>query len=164
MQGPVNQSRTVVSLDMLELSLGKNMSFLSEIFAGGASGLLEGASSIIKTMKADPLEIAKLEQAITQAKMNLELGLSQAQTKINEIEAASSDKFVSRWRPTIGWICGAAYAYTFIFQLFVTFILVVFGHPLEASQLPHIPVSELSVVLMGMLGLAGMRSYEKIYK
>jgi len=140
------------------------MSFISDIFAGGASGVLDGIAGIVKTMKADPLEIARIEQAIAQAEMTLELGLSQAQTRINEIEAASQDKFVSRWRPAIGWICAGAYAYTFVLQPLAVFLLAVTGNHIPPDQLPVIPVGELSIVLMGMLGLAGLRSYEKTHK
>ena len=140
------------------------MSFVSDIFAGGAEGLFKGVKDVVGAFRADPLEMAKLESELAKAELTLQLGLSQAQTKVNEIEAASNDKFVSRWRPAIGWICGGAYLYHFILQPFLFFLLMSAGHGLEASQLPAIPVSELSVVLMGMLGLGVMRSYEKTHK
>jgi hypothetical protein len=140
------------------------MSIISDIFSGGAEGLFKGVKDIITTFKADPLEVMKIQQAVDQAQMEFQLGLSQAQTRINEIEAASQDKFVSRWRPAIGWICGAAYAYTFLLQPFAVFILAASGHAVEATQLPHIDVSELSMVLMGLLGLGAMRSFDKLHK
>lgn len=140
------------------------MSIVSDFFAGGTEGLLKGVRDVASIFKADPLELAKLESAISKAEMDLELGLSQAQTRINEIEAASQDKFVSRWRPAIGWICAGAYAYTFILQPFAVFVLVISGNPIPHDQLPTLPLGELSMVLMGMLGLAGMRSYEKTRK
>ena len=140
------------------------MSFVSDFFAGGAEGVLKGVRDVASVFKADPLELAKLESAIKQAELNVQLGLSQAQTKINEIEAASQDKFVSRWRPAIGWICGGAYFYHFILQPFLLFGFTLAGYSYEASQLPAIPVSELSIVLMGMLGLGALRTYEKVIK
>ena len=140
------------------------MSIISDIFAGGAEGVLKGVKDVVSTFKADPLELAKLESELAKAEMTVDLGLSQAQTKINEIEAASQDKFVSRWRPSIGWICGAAYAYHFILQPFMVFLLVISGDAGIVKDLPSIPVAELSVVLMGLLGLGAMRSYEKTRK
>jgi holin (3TMs family) len=137
------------------------MSFISDIFAGGAEGILKGARDVVSAFKADPLELAKIESEFVKAEMNLTLGMSQAQTRINEIEAASQDKFVSRWRPAIGWICGAAYGYHFVLQPFAVFLLAVSGYHI-AAELPSIPVSELSVVLMGLLGLGALRTYEKI--
>jgi hypothetical protein len=137
------------------------MSFISDIFAGGTEGVLKGVKDVIGTFKADPLEIAKLDIAMAKLEADLSVGLSQAQTKINEIEAASNDKFVSRWRPAIGWICGAAYAYTFVIQPFLVFLLTATGHTLDINSLPTISLAELSVVLGGLLGLGGMRSFDK---
>jgi roadblock/LC7 domain-containing protein len=137
------------------------MSFIADIFAGGAAGILAGVKDVVSTFKADPLEVMRLQAAIAQSEAQLALGLAQAQTKVNELEAVSQDKFVSRWRPAIGWICGAAYAYSFVLQPFGVFLLTASGYHLEASQLPHIQVGELSMVLMGMLGLGAMRSWDK---
>lgn len=138
------------------------MSLISDFFAGGSEGLLKGVKDVVGAFKADPLEVMKLEAAITQAQIAIDLGLSQAQTKINEIEAASDDKFVSYWRPAVGWTCGAGLAYSFILQPFAVFLLAASGHAVEATQLPHIDFSELSVILMGMLGLGAMRSFDKM--
>lgn len=135
------------------------MSIISDVFAGGAAGIFKGVSELIKNFKGDPLELAKLEAAVQQAQWQTELSLSQAQTRINEIEAASADKFNSRWRPFIGWVCGGAFAYQFIAQPFLVFILMAFEHP--PLVLPELDWSSLSVVLMGMLGLGAMRSYDK---
>lgn len=137
------------------------MSFITDIFAGGAEGILKGVTDVVKTFKADPLEVMKLEQAIQTAQMQFDLGLSQAQTKINEIEAASDDKFVSRWRPAIGWICGAAFAYSYVVQPMLQFVLVASGVDMNVTHLPHLDTSELMVVLGGLLGLGAMRSYDK---
>lgn len=137
------------------------MSFLADIFKGGAEGILVGVKDVISTFKADPLEVLRLQAAISQAEMQMAIGLSQAQTRVNEIEAASQDKFSSRWRPAIGWICGASYAYAFVLQPFLVFLLTAAGYELDAMQLPSVNVGELSMVLMGMLGLGAMRSFEK---
>lgn len=137
------------------------MSIISEIFAGGAEGVLKGVKDVVSAFKADPLELVKVQTELVKAEGQLALGLSQAQTRINEIEAASQDKFVSRWRPAIGWICGAAYAWEFVLQPLCSFVLAASGAPVEISKLPRLDVSELSMVLMGMLGLGAMRSWDK---
>ena len=140
------------------------MSIISEVFAGGAEGILRGVKGVVSAFKADPLELAKIELAVAQAEAQLESALSTAQTRINEIEAASADKFTSRWRPAIGWICGAAYAWEFVLQPLLSFALAVGGAPVEVSKLPKLDASELSLVLMGMLGLGAMRSWDKKLK
>lgn len=81
------------------------------------------------------------------------------QIQINAVEAANANIFVSGWRPFIGWVCGAAYAYSFVLQPFLAFGFLAFGHDIK---LPVLGLSELSPVLIGMLGLGGMRSWEKI--
>ena len=135
------------------------MSVISEIFAGGTEGVLKGVKDVVGAFKADPLELAKLNQELAKLEANLTLGLSQAQTKINEIEAASQDKFVSRWRPAIGWVCVGAYAYTFVLQPFLAFGFAASGYPIH--EIPKLEMSELSMVLMGILGLGAMRSFDK---
>jgi hypothetical protein len=78
------------------------------------------------------------------------------QTKINEIEAQHRTVFVAGWRPFIGWVCGIALAYNFVIRdLFIWLIKPDIVPP--ALQMEH-----LMTVLLGMLGLGGLRTYEKI--
>jgi|TARA_X000001036_G_scaffold139619_4_gene132396 hypothetical protein len=78
------------------------------------------------------------------------------QTKINEIEAGHRSIFVAGWRPFIGWICGIALAYNFIVRDLFIWILKPMDIP-PALQMEH-----LMTVLLGMLGLGGLRTFEKI--
>jgi len=82
-----------------------------------------------------------------------------AQLEINKVEAASRSVFVSGWRPFIGWSCGAAMALNFIVFLIASFVLAQTGHLVE---LPTLDMSEMMPVLMGLLGLGGLRTVEKI--
>lgn len=84
------------------------------------------------------------------------------QVQIDTEEAKSSSIFVSGWRPFIGWICGAAMAYKFIIQPFLVFIIVACGINFDVDMLPKLDWTEMSTVLFGMLGLGGMRTYEKV--
>jgi hypothetical protein len=78
------------------------------------------------------------------------------QTKINEIEAQHRTVFVAGWRPFIGWVSGFALAYNFVIRdLFIWAIQPEVVPP--ALQMDH-----LMTVLLGMLGLGGLRTYEKI--
>lgn len=83
------------------------------------------------------------------------------QIEINKIEAANASIFVAGWRPFVGWVCGGAYAYTFVVQPFLIFWATVFQIHLDIAQLPVLDWSELGFVLFGMLGLGMMRSYDK---
>ena len=82
--------------------------------------------------------------------------LLEIQTRINEIEAQHRTVFVAGWRPFIGWVCGVALAYNFVIRdLFIWAIKPEVVPP--ALQMEH-----LMTVLLGMLGLGGLRTYEKI--
>jgi hypothetical protein len=85
--------------------------------------------------------------------------INKAQIEVNKIESASNSFFKSGWRPFVGWTCGIALCYHFVLQPFLMFLCVSFGHPMD---LPVFDMSTLTTVLFGMLGLGGMRSFEKV--
>ena len=77
--------------------------------------------------------------------------LAKGQLEVNKVEAAHNSLFVSGWRPAIGWICGLALLYSTILAPILGIWFTV----------PPVDSSLLTSVLMGMLGLGAMRSYEK---
>lgn len=83
----------------------------------------------------------------------------QGQLDINRTEAASPSVFVSGWRPAIGWICGAACAWNWVGLKVALFAAAYFGHSLDIAPAD---VSEMMPVLLGMLGLGGLRTVEKV--
>ena len=85
--------------------------------------------------------------------------INKAQLEVNKVEAGSTSLFVSGWRPFVGWTCGVALCYHFILQPFLTFLLFAFGYQIT---LPTFDMGTLTTILMGMLGLGGLRSYEKV--
>ena len=85
--------------------------------------------------------------------------LAKGQLAINAEEAKSRNVFVARWRPFIGWTCGIALCWHFVLApvtMFICAYLVV-----EIPELPTFDMGSLMTVLMGMLGLGGLRSFEK---
>lgn len=82
------------------------------------------------------------------------------QIELNKMDAQNSNLFVSGWRPAVGWVCVSAYAYNFVIQPLLTFTLLASG--VSLPPLPILDWSELGLVLMGMLGLGGMRSFDKL--
>jgi len=81
-----------------------------------------------------------------------------AQIGVNQ-EEAKGNWFQSGWRPAIGWTCGAAMALNFLIFPLASFVLAQTGHLIE---LPTLDMSEMMPVLMGLLGLGGLRTVEKI--
>ena len=84
-----------------------------------------------------------------------------AQLEISKQEAAHRSIFVAGWRPFIGWSCGFAMCYAYIIQPITVFILAQTGNLVD---LPTLDLSEMMPVLLGMLGLGGLRSFEKYKK
>jgi hypothetical protein len=81
------------------------------------------------------------------------------QLEINKAEAASGSVFKGGWRPFIGWVCGVAFAYHFVLQPLIVFGVTAAG--IDIPELPEFDMGSLMTVMMGMLGLGGLRSYEK---
>ncbi len=101
------------------------------------------------------IEMRKLDQAI-------DLG----QIEVNKVEAASSSTFVAGWRPALGWVGAAAMAYQFILYPFMVWgwsLMQAKGWvPADLQPPPMLDTEALWVILSGMLGIAGMRSVEKV--
>jgi|TARA_R110002020_G_scaffold244465_1_gene458156 hypothetical protein len=81
-----------------------------------------------------------------------------AQLEVNKQEAAHRSMFVAGWRPFVGWTCGLALFYTYVAQPIAMFVMAQTG---DLVQLPHLDLSTMMPVLLGMLGLGGLRTYEK---
>ena len=86
-----------------------------------------------------------------------EANMMQAET--NKEEAAHRSVWVAGWRPFIGWVCGVALAWHFVLSPVVLFIAAWFNVVLPT--LPVFDMGSLMTVLMGMLGLGGLRTFEK---
>jgi hypothetical protein len=85
--------------------------------------------------------------------------LAKGQLEINKAEASHRSIFVAGWRPFVGWTCGVALAYHFIVAPLVLFAAAFAG--VEIPTLPEFDMGSLLTVLMGMLGLGGLRTFEK---
>lgn len=93
--------------------------------------------------------------------LELESAGKLAQIGVNTQEAKHSSLFVAGWRPFIGWVCGLSFTWTFLLYPILQFAVLAFGVPIDLSLLPVMDLSEMMPVLLGMLGLGAMRSYER---
>ena len=82
-----------------------------------------------------------------------------AQLEVNKAEAQHRSIFVAGWRPFIGWTCGVALMAHFVLFPATDFIVAYMGY--EIPPMPAFDMESLMTVLLGMLGLGGMRSFEK---
>ena len=84
--------------------------------------------------------------------------LAKAQIEVNKEEAKSSSMFVSGWRPAVGWVCVTGMAFNFVVVPLGNFTCSLYGVDIF---IPSLDLGEMMPVLMGMLGLGAMRSFEK---
>lgn len=125
----------------------------------GLGSAFDFGSKILDKLFPDKNEADKAKLALMQMnqagefkEMDNELAMLTSQASINTEEAKSSNLFVSGWRPFVGWVCASGLAYSVIGQP----LLKTFG-----LNSPAIDTSVLFQILLGLLGIAGMRSFEK---
>lgn len=102
----------------------------------------------------DPDKAAEIEKLT----LEMEKAVVLAQSSINEKEAQSARFFVAGWRPFIGWLCGSILALHYMVRPIGQWVISAAG---SALVLPAFDLSEIWPVLIAMLGLGGMRSFEK---
>ena len=98
---------------------------------------------------------ADMEAALVKAANDAAL----AQVEVNKIEAGHGSVFVAGWRPAIGWVCAAALAWAFIVAPIASWGMAVFG---LRETLPAIGTDNLFELVLAMLGLGGLRTFEKL--
>jgi hypothetical protein len=132
---------------------------IAALFGGGGkalSGPIEAVGNVLDKLFTSKDEKLSREEAM----MRLLQQPSIAQTEINKIEAQHRSRFVAGWRPFIGWVCGTALLYNFIIRDIVAWVIRINSPALEPP--PELAMEHLLTVLMGMLGLGTLRTYEKL--
>ena len=119
--------------------------------------LIEPVSDILDKFVADKDLKTKLSHELEKEIISL----NKAQLEVNKVEAAHNNVFVSGWRPFIGWACGISLAYHFIIEPIIQYVLIVNAIQFET---PEFDFSQLSTIVMAMLGLSSLRTYEKTKK
>jgi len=126
-------------------------------------GLLQGISGLINTIRGknpgDAEKLAELAARYNDEILAADAAVRHDQSATNTAEAASPNIFVAGWRPFIGWVCGSGLACQFVVGPFVTWIAALLGRPVV---FPTLDMGTLLTLLLGMLGLGGMRTYEKV--
>ena len=82
-----------------------------------------------------------------------------AQTEINAAEAQHKSIFVAGWRPFIGWVCGVGIAWSMVVQPMAQWAMIAWG---DGTELPTIDTSYLMELVTAMLGMSGLRTFEKM--
>ena len=123
------------------------------------NSLIGPATQIHDKFVEDKDQKAKLAHELATMADRLAHEQQLAQIAVNKEEAASGSLFKGGWRPFVGWVCGVAFCYHFILQPVIIFIVSIIG--VNVPDLPEFQMNTLLTVLGGMLGIGGLRSYEK---
>ena len=123
------------------------------------SSLIGPVTGILDKVIPDSDMKAKLAHEIATMSDNHAQQALLAQLEINKAEAASGSLFKGGWRPFVGWICGFALLYHFILCPLIIFVVTLSGAAIP--PLPEFDMGSLMTVLLGMLGIGGLRTFEK---
>ena len=105
------------------------------------------------------LKALELAQKGDLAALDAELRLALGQLEVNKAEATTVT-FRGGWRPAVGWVCVVGLGYQFILQPLLPWVVALFGA--QVPPLPAIDNESLMVLLTGMLGLGGLRTFERV--
>lgn len=115
--------------------------------------------TVLDKVLPDPRAAAEAKLRMLELAQSGEMAQITGQLEVNKAEAQSLNVFVAGWRPFIGWTCGATVCFKYILAPIIVMAGQLSGHPIP---LPEIDASELWPVLLGMLGLGGFRTLEKV--
>ena len=115
------------------------------------SQLITPVTGLLDKFITDKNQAAKLAHEIATMADNHAQELAKGQLAVNKAEAESGSLFIGGWRPFVGWVCGIGLMY----NVLLSQILAIW------FEVPTVDPSLLTPVLLGMLGLGGLRSWEK---
>lgn len=135
------------------------MSFLKELLGGLTSPISDLISEVVVDKdKARELNV-RLQELADKADARYHEQLM-GQIETNQIEAQHASIFVAGWRPFIGWTSGVGVAYTFVLAPFIEFIARASGY---VGEMPVPDMGQLMTLVLAMLGVGAMRSYDKVH-
>ena len=123
------------------------------------SALFNIGSKVMDRLWPDPVQAAAAKMELFKMQQSGELSIIAGQLDINKAEAANPNAFVSGWRPFIGWVCGVGFGVQFVFGPLAEWGSALYGHPIK---FPPMDTGTMMPLLLGMLGLGGLRTAEKI--
>ena len=104
-------------------------------------------------------ERARAKEALEKELVDAANSVMLAQTEINAAEAQHKSIFVAGWRPFIGWVCGVGIAWSMVVQPVAQWAMIAWG---DGTELPTIDTSYLMELVTAMLGMSGLRTFEKM--
>jgi roadblock/LC7 domain-containing protein len=123
------------------------------------TALLPALGTLIDRLIPDRAAAERAKAEMEQQLVTAANAAAMAQVEVNKVEAAHSNVFVAGWRPSIGWVCAAGLAWAFVLAPIASWALVVLG---IRAELPAIQFDHLFELVLAMLGIGGLRTFEKL--
>jgi hypothetical protein len=123
------------------------------------SAVLDIGGKVIDRLWPDPTQRSAAQLELLKLQQSGELAQIAGQLEINKQEASSPSVFVAGWRPFAGWVCGAALAYSFLVYPLLVWACAIWFPSVVPPKLGNDGM--LYELLFAMLGLGGLRSFEK---
>jgi hypothetical protein len=120
--------------------------------------ILEVGGRLLDKLIPDKTAREKAQAELLRAAQDQDFQKAMGQLEINKVEAQHSSIFVAGWRPAIGWVCVIGLAYNFLFYPILTWLVAVTGSEINP---PPLLSENLMELVLGMLGLGALRSFEK---
>lgn len=121
--------------------------------------ILEIGAKLLDKVIPDKDAREKAQAELIKAAQDQDFQLALAQIRVNEEEAKSENIFKSGWRPSIGWTCSVAFILHFVAFPIINFVIVALGYK---EVVISFDMTTLMTVLGGLLGIGGLRTYEKV--
>lgn len=121
----------------------------------GIDDAIAAGLRVLEKFVPDPEARAKAEAELRDSILQWDA----RQSEVNAVEAANPNLFVAGWRPFIGWVCGAALVYTYLFVPLGLWIAGLFNAPVVV---PPTLDANLWELMFAMLGMGGLRTFEKL--
>lgn len=123
------------------------------------STIVDVGFKVFDRLFPDPAQAAAAKMELFKMQQSGELQTATGQMEINKVEAASASLFVSGWRPAVGWVCVAGCGWNWIGLPVALFVADLIGRKVAVHPAD---VSEMIPLLTGLLGLGGLRTFEKL--
>lgn len=127
------------------------MKFLKNIFSATATEPINAVGNVLDNLFTSDDERLTHEEV----KLRLEQKPNMAQAEINKVQAAHRSTFVAGARPFLMWVCGLGFLFAFVINPVLQWLAPEFGSP-------ELPLDVMLELTLAMLGLAGLRTFEKV--
>lgn len=139
---------------------------MNPIILGGIVDAIGKIADDLFTSDKERLDAQIELQKVSIEAAKIDASLATGQMEVNKAEATNTSLFVAGWRPAIGWVGAASMLYQFLIYPFLVWgwaLMQAKGWvPVTMSAPPMLEAESLWVILSGMLGIASLRTVEKV--